>query len=104
MRWYKHLYLGSSVKNRKLYYKYLISHTRKLTGTYCIVLSQNADGLLDICHSELLEYPFSFREEPLILGLAGSKSEARLLAADMIMDVYRETGGFDIHGYFRERE
>jgi hypothetical protein len=104
MRWYKDLYLGDSVKHRKRYYKYCISYSKKLTGTYCIVLSQNDGGLLDICHSELLRFPFTYRNEPLIIGIAGSKSEACLLAGDIIQDVVKETGGTDLHSYFQERE
>ena len=104
MRWYKDLYLGSSVKNRKRYYKYCISYSKKLTGTYCIVLSQNGGDLLDICHSELMRFPNFFPEDPLILGIAGSRSEAFLLAGDIIMDVIKETGGTDVRAYFRERE
>ena len=104
MRWYKDLYLSSSVKNRKRYYKYCISYSKKLTGTYCIVLSQNGGDLLDICHSELMRFPNSFPEDPLILGIAGSRSEAFLLAGDIIMDMLKETGGTDVRAYFRERE
>ena len=104
MRWYKSLYLGDSVKHRKLFYKYCISHSKRLTGTYCIVLSQNDGELLDICHSELMRFPFSYRKDPLILGIAGSKSEACILAGNIILDVMNETGGTDVHSYFRERK
>lgn len=104
MRWYKDLYLSSSVKNRKRYYKYCISYSKKLTGTYCIVLSQNGGDLLDICHSELMRFHNAFPEEPLILGIAGSRSEACLLAGDIILEVFRKTGGFDVRTYFHERE
>lgn len=104
MRWYKNLYLGDSVKHRKRYYKYCIGYSKKLTGTYCVVLSQNDGGLMDICHSELLRFPFTYRYDPLILGIAGSRSEAILLAGDIILDVMKKTGGTDLQSYFHERE
>ena len=104
MRWYKDLYLGDSVKHRKRYYKYCIRYSKKLTGTYCVVLSQNDGDLLDICHSELMRFPFTYRKNPLIVGIAGSRSEACQLAGKIILDALNETGGTDLHSYFHERE
>ena len=35
-----------------------------------------------------------------VIGIAGTKNEAMKLAGTIIYDVYKETGGFDVTGYF----
>ena len=37
MRWYNKMYLGKSIQGKKMYYQYAIQHTKRLTGTYCLM-------------------------------------------------------------------
>jgi len=104
MYWYNKLYMGDSLKHKKAYYKYLIEHTRKITGTYCIMLSSSQDGLLDIYHSELLRLPHFDGKDQLIVGLAGTKRESRELAGRIILDVLKTTGGTDVRSCFDSHE
>ena len=49
MRWYNKMYLGKSIQGKKMYYQYAIQHTKRLTGTYCLMPAACKDDLIDIC-------------------------------------------------------
>lgn len=96
MRWYKNLYVGESLKNKTLYYKYILKYTKKLTGTYCIMPASGEKDLLDICHSELLGIDKFYSKDQLVVGIAGSKREAYDIVVDIITDSIRQTGSIDV--------
>lgn len=104
VRWYRNLYLGRSVRNSRLYYRFKLDHTRSFTGVYCISLSENSSELLDIISGENLRRNYRFMGEPLVVGLAGSRREAYELAGRIISDVYRKTGGTDVHAAFGQEK
>ena len=66
MRWYNKMYLGKSIQGKKMYYQYAIRHTKRLTGTYCLMPAACKDDLIDICGSDLLrvskQYPETCRQ------------------------------------------
>lgn len=102
MRWYKDMYLGQSLQGKGLYYQYLIRFTKKITGTYCLMPAKNRSDLLDICHSELLRMPQFYPKDQLVVGIAGSRREACMLAGEIILDVLNKTGNTDVHAFFEE--
>ena len=48
MRWYNKMYLGESIQGKKMYYQYAIQHTKRLTGTYCLMPAACKDDLIDM--------------------------------------------------------
>lgn len=101
MRWYNKMYLGKSIQGKKKYYQYVIRHTKRLTGTYCLMPATGSDDLLDICSSDLLRVSKCYPEDQLVIGLAGSHREACLLAGEIVLDVLNKTGNTDIKAYLR---
>lgn len=71
-------------------------------AVYCVALATNSDNLLDIYNmGELLfKYYAGSDVEIHIVGLAHDKDSAINLAGDIVSEVYAETGGFDVRGYF----
>lgn len=69
-------------------------------GVYVVVLSVNGKDLLDLIPAYMLSEKSYKGRDIQILGLAMGKDDAKELAASMIMDVYRETGGFDVRRFF----
>lgn len=69
---------------------------------YCVALPTNSDNLLDIYNmGELLfKYYAGSNVDIHIVGLAHDKESAINLAGEIISDIYNETGGFDVRGYF----
>ncbi len=100
MRWYSPLYMGESVKNSRMFYKFKLEHTKDFTGVYCIVLSETAGELLEICSGENLRRNYRIMGEPLIVGLAGTRHEAFELTGQILLDIHKKTGGTDVHGFF----
>ena len=76
MRWYNKMYLGKSIQGKKMYYQYAIQHTKRLTGTYCLMPAACKDDLIDICGSDLLRVSKQYPKDQLVIGLAGSYREA----------------------------
>ena len=102
MRWYNKMYLGKSIRGKKMYYQYVIGHTRRLTGTYCLMPAAGKDDLMDICSSDLLRISKHYPKDQLVIGIAGSYREACLLAGEIVLDVLQKTGSTDIRAYLRD--
>lgn len=102
MRWYNKMYLGKSILGKKMYYQYAIQHTKRLTGTYCLMPAACKDDLIDICGSDLLRVSKQYPKDQLVIGLAGSYREACLLAGEIVLDVLKKTGSTDIRAYLRD--
>ncbi|MCR4672907.1 MAG: hypothetical protein K5637_06700 [Lachnospiraceae bacterium] len=100
IRWYRDLYLGDSVKGSLGYYRFVINHTKRLTGLYCILPGENDGGMLDIVRCDLVRTGISDVKEPFIIGLAGSKREAMELTGSIVSDVIAKTGSSDVKGFF----
>lgn len=98
MNWHDPLYLGEEArkKEKKLIRK--IEEKKSSFGVYVITLASNGTDLLDVLPASMLLASKDFKPE--ILGLAVTKDEAFELCEKIIMDVYRETNGFDVRSYF----
>ena len=55
MRWYNKMYLGESIQGKKMYYQYAIQHTKRLTGTYCLIL-RSTDSISNRCQKDDGQY------------------------------------------------
>ena len=103
MRLHKNLYWGESVSDLKRTIKYEIKYRRFAVGYYCLTLPDNEENLMDIIQSEQLKLKFMRTKSRVVVGIAGSKREAMALAGKIIYDIYKETGGFDVKGYFKRQ-
>ncbi|SHO50344.1 hypothetical protein [Anaerocolumna xylanovorans] len=100
IRWADKLYLGESIEGRKEKVMKSVESGKLTYAIFCITYASNPDNLLDIISANELSFPYYQKKEIHIIGLAGSKSEARELVRVMIEEIYRETGGFSVKEYF----
>lgn len=100
IRWADKLYLGESIEGRKEKVIKAVENGKLTFAIFCITQASNPENLLDIISANELSFPYYQRQEVRIIGLAGSKSEARELVRVMIEEIYRETGGFSVREYF----
>ena len=100
MNWHKKMYVGESVKGKVRYYRFLILHTDKLTGLYCLLSPVNKDDQMEIIRAENLRDPVYACGDQTVLGLAGTRREAYYLAGAMMQDAYRKTGRYSIRQLF----
>lgn len=83
---------------------YKIEHGRLTPGIYCISFASNPDNLFDIYEAKELLFPYYRKRDIHIIGLAGGYEEACLLVRDMVEEIYRETGAFQVREYFAGRQ
>jgi len=101
IKWISTLYFSDNIKKHKQ--KKLMKDVEKGKLTfevYSITLAMNEENLLDIINANELLFPYYQRKEIYVIGLAKSREEAKLLAVDILMDMYKETGGFKAREYF----
>ena len=68
-------------------------------GVYVITPASGGNNLLDIYHCSEIFRPWYEKEDLLIVGIALGYDDACLLAGQIVNEVYRATGGFDVKQY-----
>ena len=102
MLWYEKIFAGKSVKDRVDEIRDHLSKKEYVPGLYLITLASNGVDQLDILHYGLNSRMMrQYLELPPVVGLAGNKREALQLVQDILRQVYAETGGCDMRGYFQ---
>ena len=93
MIWYKYLYLGETAK------KHRFSILQKLR------LGKVQPGVHVITPAYVLRQNY-YREQAdlLIVGVGASYQDAVETVGRIVDETYRETGGFDVKTYLREKE
>lgn len=103
MRWHEDLYAGESVRPKLKRVKWKIAHNAGQLRVYVITLASNGSNLLDIVPAWELMQKYYPKKSLCVIGLAGNYEEALELAGHIISDMYRQTGGFDIKGFIRQK-
>ncbi len=104
IRWYSALYLDAKTKKKQKKIKRRMEKQKVNLGVYCVALASNENNLLDIyCTNELL-FQYYRRRDMKVIGLASSKESAFRMVADIVNDVYQQTGRLDVRTFFEEDE
>lgn len=98
--WTSRLFIGEKMKRKKDKIIAAINNSEATFGVYCITFASHPRNLFDIMDANELLFPHYKRSEIKIVGLAKGKEEAIGLVQDMIMEVYNNTGNFDVRSYF----
>lgn len=99
MRFYRHLYIGRSLKGRESNIIRKLNEGRLMTSTYIITLAKGEQNHLEFYSSLLLAQKFFSAEKALVIGIAGSYDEAVVLVEEITREVYDKTKGCDIRSY-----
>ncbi|MDO4632323.1 MAG: hypothetical protein Q4B01_00530 [Eubacteriales bacterium] len=102
MRWYRNLYLGEGLEKKKDRLIRKIEQGRGVPGVYVITLASNGTDLMDVFAADYLMQPALHRSCPMILGLCRGRDEAVDLSVEIVLDMYRQTGGFRLPEYLKE--
>ncbi len=98
--WNSILYVGNKIKKRRDKVIASINNREATFGVYCIAFASHPNNLFDIYEANQFLFPYYKEVEIKIIGLAGSKQEAVDLVHDMLMEVFKKTGEFDVRTYF----
>lgn len=100
IQWASQLYVGVNMEEKKDNAIAMINNKQATYGVYCITFASQPDNLFDIMDANELLFPHYSKVKLTIIGLAKGREEAIMLVHDMLMEVYRETGAFDVRTYF----
>jgi len=95
LKWHKHYYTGSGVKNSSRIRRRL-EHGKPVPGIY-------PRNLLEILPALTLIQESAADMCPEIVGIAKGKEEAMDLVTEMIRTIFSETGGFEVKEYWKNR-
>lgn len=96
----KKIYFGENARQQN---KELLKKVRRRKwdfGIYVITLSETEGNLLDVYETIFFTQKQYGKMRLNIVGVALSREEAFLLVREIVDDVYKKTGGFDVKGYF----
>lgn len=99
MRWYAHLYTGKFAKQHRLSILRGLRNGKSMPSVYVITRALGPDGLLDIFRCGTLYGDYYAKQDPLVVGIALSRREALEVARNIVDDMYRENGDFDIDAF-----
>ncbi len=100
VQWATRLYIGDKLKKKKDQVIASINNREATFHVYCIAFASQPCNLFDIMDANELLFPHYKKAEVRIVGLARDKEEALILVQEMLLEVYRETGEFDVRAYF----
>ncbi|MDO4523264.1 MAG: hypothetical protein Q4B57_08995 [Eubacteriales bacterium] len=103
MRWYRGLYLGEGLEDKK---EKLIEKIEKSAGTpgiYVVTLAANGTDLFDIFSTDYLLQPVLHGHCPMVVGLCKGYEEAVEMATSIALEGYRETGSFAVLPFLKGR-
>ena len=96
MRWYKELYIGETLKSDAAVIQSEVRAWNPAPEIYLLCLAMNEVDLMDIVPTVALRQQGARTRSWNIVGMARGKEEATALAAAIIEDVWKKTGGFDL--------
>lgn len=103
MVWYNYLYGEERLLRKKEKIKWKVRHNAGQLNLYVISLSHGDSNLLEIISTVELMQKYYPKEHMFIVGLSRGYEQACALAGRIVMEVYEETGGFDVKSYLKKR-
>ncbi len=102
LRWVDHYYVGSGIKDSDKIRK-KIDQGNITPDIYVLTLSDNPGNLLEMFPSVLLKQRWMRELCPTIIGMARGKDGAIELVTNILLEIYRETGEFQVEDYIKNR-
>jgi hypothetical protein len=102
MKWYRDLYVGDSITDRKNIIKWKIAHNAGLVNIYVITFAANGQDLLDIIPTWVLMQKHFPRDKVKIIGIARGYMEALEVVRRIVDETYQNTGSVDVWSYLKE--
>lgn len=100
VQWATKLYVSENMKKKMDKAIASIRNGEATFNVYCIAFASQPSNLFDIMDANELLFPHYKKVEVKIVGLAKGKEEALQLVQEMLMEVYYNTGEFDVRTYF----
>lgn len=73
-------------------------------SVYCIAMASNSNNLFDIYNTNEFLFRYYRQKEIKVIGLASSRESAFKMVADIVNNVYQQTGKLDVRTFFQWEE
>lgn len=93
------LYTGSYAEKYKDQIIRGLKAEKRMPSVFVITEPVDSDGIMDIFHCHALYKDYYREKDPLVIGIAMSKSESYETARRIVDDMYRQNGAFDLHAF-----
>ncbi len=103
LNWYKPLYVGDNVKDRKKVIRRTTCRKPQY-DVYLVTLAANPENLLEIISANYLLQKTVYRRCPMIVGIASGYGEALALVERIVSDTYEAQQDVDVRTYLRARQ
>ena len=103
MIWYSELYLGKLAREKKEKLIQKIESGKTPVNTYLVTLASGTSNQLEIVPAWNLKFSHNRSELSMVVGVGCGRRETFELVRRITEEVYRETGGADLRGYFAQR-
>lgn len=104
MDWYQELYIGETVKNRQQEIIRKVELEQRLSKVLLIITASGEQNQLEILNTGEYYKQRKRTGDGLIVGIAGSGSEAAQLVRQMTEDVYLASGNANLRDYFIQKQ
>ncbi len=103
MRWYKDLYVGYNLLERKRDVIRKIKWGKIQWNVYVITLSENKHDLLEIYPSNVFAQKYYRKSDCVVVGIAYGKEETLDMVKLLIDDCMADTGGVQVREYILKK-
>lgn len=100
MLWHHRIYFNKDIKNKRK----IISNIKRgklQYSAFVITLPTGDDGILELYPSYVLLQPVFKESDLYIIGISDDRKKAMKLMANIIMDCYNATEGFNVAEYIK---
>lgn len=101
IKWYDNLYVDKLLENKEKKIMNRINEGKLSLHIYCITLASNGNNLFDIMNANELLFNYYKRRDIFILGLALGRENAIEIVAEMVDEIYKNTGDFKVRDYYK---
>ena len=101
MYFYRHLYVGPSIKDPEKIKNRLIRGEGSFTIYVIMLCTSGGPGSnqLEFCHCVNLQQPYYRKNPPYIIGIASGRIEAIEMIQQLVQEAYDNTGSGDVRAY-----
>ncbi len=104
MDWYQNLYIGETAKKKKPEIISKVEAHRTLYHVYLIITAPGEQNQLEILTPREYYKQAARKGESLIVGIAGSMTEAKEIVCRMTEEVFQKTGTVRLKEYFIQKQ
>ena len=102
IRWARNPYLGKGIEEVKEI-RSKVNKGAFLSGIFLVTLSDHPEHLMEIIPAWMLMQKWNRRVCPKIVGITKGKKDAMKMVAEIVQEVYENTGAVDIKEYLKKR-